>query len=491
MKFLKKILPFAVIIGATLLLLYLPDRGPERYTDLATYFKSERGRQAYVGYAVAAVSDGSILYLDAFGADGSGKPLSIDTPFCVGAVSESFTGLATLSLERDRKVSIDRPVVEYLPDFGFAPGGASGDGSTVTLRHLLSHTSGVSDRDFDDDHPEARDLEGSAQALKRARPRALPGKEEHYIDTGYQMVGLVLEKAGGEPFADLMEHRVFKPLGMSKSSAAADKVAAALPMGSGSFFGAALPRRQLLLSAGAPSTYIVSTPEDMAKYLAFLAGPEKLKRPPVSPRAVGALFEPLEAVSGYSYGWRIAGKGRELSAAHSGSLEAFSASAALWPVRRSGLVILAPQNSLLQSLVAMPALVDGARRIMQDGSAPRLFPLGRLYILLAVIAIVHVLALALQTGGALSWAKEVRGRADAAGGRAPVVFAVTRSSLGVAVRIALAIAAPIALSAIFGRRVTWATAFALEPGIAAWAVAALAFGSLRNVARLAWLKGPR
>ena len=139
----------------------------------------------------------------------------------------------------------------------------------------------------------------------------------------------------------------------------------------------------------------------------------------------------------------------------------------------------------------MPALVEGARRIMQEGSAPRLFPLGRLYILLSVIAIVHILALALQTGGALSWAKDVKGRADAAGGRGPVVFAIVRSCLGVAVRIAFAIVAPIVLSAIFGRQVTWTVAFALEPGIAAWAVAALAFGSLRNLARLAWLKGPR
>ena len=129
-------------------------------------------------------------------------------------------------------------------------------------------------------------------------------------------------------------------------------------MGSGSFFGAVLPRRQELFSSGAPSSYIVSTPEDMAKYLSFLAGPEKLKRPPVYPWAVRSLFEPLEGVSGYAYGWRIEGKGKELSAAHSGSLEAFSASAALWPARRSGIIILAPQNSLLQSLVAMLPIND-------------------------------------------------------------------------------------------------------------------------------------
>jgi len=491
MKVWKKILPFLVIIGAALLLLYVPDVGPEKYTDLSTYFQTERGRQSYTGFAVVVIRDGGVYYVNAFGADGSGKPLSADTPFCLGAVSESITGLATLCLEKDGRIGLDTPVKDYLPDFGFAPQKQNGDGSTVTLRHLLTHTSGVSGLDFDDYHPEAADLKASVRVLKSAKPRAKPGVEEHYIDTGYQTVGLILEKQSGEDFAGLIERLVFKPLAMEKSSAGADKVAGALPMGASSFFGIALPRRQVLDSAAAPSNYIVSTPRDMGSYLSFLLAPQKTKKRPIPVRFVPALFERLEKNSGYAYGWRVSGSGKELSADHLGPLGSSSAAVSLWPAQASGVAILAPQNSLLQSLIAMPALISGTREIISKGSTSRPFPLGRLYILLAVVAVVHILALALQTGGALSWAKDVKGRAEASDGRGPIVWALVSSWLGIAVRLLIGIFTPLVLSAIFGRRVSWAMAFALEPGIASWALAAISFGMLRNLARLAWLHGPR
>ncbi len=494
MKVWKKILPFLIIVGAALLLLYIPDVGPEKYTELSTYFQTERGRQSYIGYAVVIIRDGEIYYVDTFGSDGSGKELSGDTPFCLGAISESFTGFAALCLEKSGKLSLDTPVVSYLPGFGFAAQGKNGDGSTVTLRHLLTHTSGVSSLDFDDYHFDTRDLNASVRVLKSAVPRALPGVEEHYIDTGYQTIGLVLEKQSGELFDDLLENLIFKPLKMEKSSAGADKIAGALPMGASSFFGFAMPRRQTLSSGAAPSNYIVSTPRDMSVYLRFLLAPQKTKKLPLSglrSSDVAKLFVPLAANSGYAYGWRVSGKDKELSVDHLGPLGSSSAAVSLWPAQASGIAILAPQNSLLQSLVAMPALIRGARQILSDGSTSRPFPLSRLYILLAVVAIVHILALALQTGGALSWAKDVKGRAEASDGKGPIIWAIVRSWLGIAVRIALCVVTPYIFSAVFGRRVGWSTAFALEPGIASWAVAAISFGILRNVARLAWLRGPR
>ena len=87
MKFLKKLLPFAVILAAALLLLYLPDIGPERYTDLAAFFRTELKRQGFSGYTVAVVKDGSVLYVDAFGTDGQGEALTVDTPMAIGSLS--------------------------------------------------------------------------------------------------------------------------------------------------------------------------------------------------------------------------------------------------------------------------------------------------------------------------------------------------------------------------------------------------------------------
>ena len=127
---------------------------------------------------------------------------------------------------------------------------------------------------------------------------------------------------------------------------------------------------------------------------------------------------------------------------------------------------------------------------MLKGSAPRPFPLGRLYILLAVVASVHILALALQTGGALHWAKEVRDLCEAKGSGGPARFASVRCWTGIAARAAIVALCPLALGLAFGRALSWGTLFELEPGPATWAVSALMFGFLRNAARLAWIRGP-
>jgi CubicO group peptidase (beta-lactamase class C family) len=491
MRFLKKLVPFVIIAGAALLLLYLPDIGPERYTDLGGFFKTERKRQAYVGYAVAVVQDGSVLYVDAFGNDGAGKPLSIDSPLLLGSVSKTFTGLVTLSLQREKLVSIDAPVRQYLPWFGFQPAQGIGSGLDVSLRHLLSQTSGVSDRDFDDVHALAPDLESAVRSMQTARPRAPAGAKPQYIDSGYQAVALALESATKLDYADLVSSRILRPLGMDRSSASPAAVADVLTPGSGSFFGMAIPRKPAVPAFGAPSGYMVSTASDMAKYLAYLAGPEKVPRTPVPARYIRTLYEPLVESSPYTYGWRVSGEGADLEASHAGSLEGYSASITLWPGKRAGIVILAPQNDLLQSWLVAPVLVNGAKRIMFEGSSDRPFPIGRLYILLAVAAVVHLLALLLQTGGALNWSRDVRCRVEAAGSSGPLHFARARNWFGIAVRLAVASFVPLSLGMVFGRRVTWPMAFALEPSLASWLLAAVFFGVMRNVARLAWLRAPR
>ena len=118
----------------------------------------------------------------------------------------------------------------------------------------------------------------------------------------------------------------------------------------------------------------------MGQYMAFLLGPEKFARGPVTPRAVAAVFEPLVPGVPYGYGLYVGKSEGGRFAYHDGSVDGFSSRIALWPDTKAGIAILAAQSSLLQSLVSLPALTEGARRIMLKGSAPRPFPLGRLYI---------------------------------------------------------------------------------------------------------------
>ncbi len=482
MKVLKRIAPFAVIVAAILLLLYLPDIAPERYSDLATFFRVEMKRQGYSGFSVAAIADGSVLYVDGFGAEGSGKAIGPDTRLYAPAAAKSLAALAAYSLMRERRLSLDLRVRDYLPWFDFA-----GDLGDPTIRNLLSHASGVMDRSFDDSHPAAPDLEAAVRSIVGAIPTEAPGLRFHYLDTDYQALALVMEKVAGKPYASLLNERVFLPLGM-KSSSARDLEQA--PRGSASFFAVALPRAAPRSPFGAASGYVVTTASDMGQYLAFLLGPEKFKRGPIAAKAVDAFFDPLAPGIPYGFGLFLGRSESGRFAYHDGSIEGFSSRIALWPEEKTGIAVIAAEGSLLQSLISMPGLTEGARRIIRDGSAPRPFPLGRLYILLAVVALVHIFALALQTGGALRWAKEARDKAEAKGANGPVSFATFRCWAGIAARVAASLCCPAAIGLAFGRVVTWNTLFELEPGLAAWFLSVCMFGFLRNTARLVWIRGP-
>jgi len=463
----------------------VPEIGPERYTDLATYFRMERSRQAFSGYVVAAVSSGAVMYVDGFGFDGEGRILDEHSPVLIGSPSKTMTACAALVLAREGRLDLDKPVAAYLPWFGFAEGA----GKDVTTRHLLSESSGVSDASFDDIHESAADLEAAVRSLSQARKVAAPGSSFHYINAGYQAVGLVMEKVARDSYANILRKRIFAPLGMTESTANPQELGKALNWGNGSFFGAPLPRPVALRPFGGPSGYVASTASDLGTYLAFLVAPEKQRHPPLPARSVRLLFRPLEPNINFGYGWFLGTENGRLSAFHDGSVDGFSSRFVVWPDQRAAIAVVATQSSLLQSLISLPALTDGARRIMLEGSAPRPFPLMRLYILLAVIAAVHLLVLAIQTGSALSWAKEVKGQSEAKGVPGPIRFARFRAVLGIPMRICLVLVAPAALGYAFARTITWKVAFALEPGVMSWFVSACFFGLLRNTARLAWLRG--
>lgn len=483
MKALRRIAPFAVIAAAALLLLYSPDIAPERYNDLATFFRVEMKRQGYSGFSVAAIVDGSVLYVDGFGKDGAGAAIRPDTPLYTPAAAKSMAALTAYSLSRERRLSLDLPVRDYLSWFELA-GGKGGD---VTVRNLISHTSGVADTAFDDSHPAAADLESAARSIVGALPSAEPGKRFQYMDTDYQVLALIIEKVTARSYASVLENRVFNPLGMNSSSGRAPS---APPLGTASFFALPLSRPAVSSVFGAASGYVVSTASDMGQYMAFLLGPEKFRLGPVPARAVATLFEPSVRGAPYGFGFFLGQEKDARVAYHDGSLDGFSSRIVLWPNKKAGVGVFAAQSSILQSLLALPALTDGARQIMQEGSAPRPFPLGRLYILIAVVAAVNIFALVLQTGGALRWTKEVRDKAEAKGARGPIRLAVFRCWAGIATRAAIAALCPAAVGLAFSRSVSWKVLFQLEPGLAAWCLIACAFGILRNASRLAWIRGP-
>ncbi len=161
---------------------------------------------------MAVVIGGKTAYLQAYG-DARLEPKLAATPemqYSVGSISKQFTAAAILLLQEQGKLSLDDHVSKYVPGLT--------RGNEVTIRQLLSHTSGYQDY-WPQDYVMQTMLQPTTaqQILDRWAKIPLdfdPGTKWQYSNTNYVIAGLIVEKVAGMPLLELLHQRVFDPLGM-------------------------------------------------------------------------------------------------------------------------------------------------------------------------------------------------------------------------------------------------------------------------------------
>jgi D-alanyl-D-alanine carboxypeptidase len=162
--------------------------------------------------SVAVVENGEIAYAKAIGKANmaENRPADTSTRYAIGSVSKQFTAAALLLLEEQGKISIDDKVSKYFPDLTRA--------EEVTIRELLSHTSGYEDYAPQDylipawTHPIA-----PREILDQWAKKPLnfdPGARWQYSNTNYVIAGQIFEKVSGQPLLAFLRERIFEPLGM-------------------------------------------------------------------------------------------------------------------------------------------------------------------------------------------------------------------------------------------------------------------------------------
>jgi CubicO group peptidase (beta-lactamase class C family) len=171
------------------------------------------------GCTVGVVQDGALTHALAYGMSDieRQKPLDTYSTFNLASVSKQFTAFALLLLQQQGKLSLDDPLVKYLPELA-----ASAQG--VTLRHLVHHTGGL--RDYialltmrGRTNADGTTIHEAVQALARqTRPNAPPGVEYEYSNSGYFLLGVVIARVSGQSLAEFSEERIFRPLGMKNTS---------------------------------------------------------------------------------------------------------------------------------------------------------------------------------------------------------------------------------------------------------------------------------
>ncbi len=162
--------------------------------------------------SIAIVQGGAIAYLQAYG-DGRIEPHMPALPsmrYSIGSISKQFTAAAVLLLAEQGKLSLDDPVSRFVPNLT--------RGNEVTIRELLSHTSGYQDY-WPQDYvpPFMLQTITADKILDQWARKPLdfdPGTEWQYSNTNFVIAGLIVEKASGEPLLQFLTEHIFAPLGM-------------------------------------------------------------------------------------------------------------------------------------------------------------------------------------------------------------------------------------------------------------------------------------
>ena len=194
------------------------------YDAVDEYVEAQMHRLRIPGASLAIVEGDRVMHYRGFGrVRPGGETPSPQTPFSIGSITKSFTALAVMQLVEAGKVELDAPVQRFLPWFRVADPQAS---AQMTVRHLLNQTSGLPTStgeliavDFDN-RPGAAERQARAlSTLVLARP---VGSAYEYSNSNYQLLGLIVEAASGESYADYVQEHILIPLDMRHSYTSLD-----------------------------------------------------------------------------------------------------------------------------------------------------------------------------------------------------------------------------------------------------------------------------
>ena len=174
------------------------------------YVHGQMEKKKIPGLSIAVIRDGQILKEAAYGKASIelNVPVTLDTSFPLASMTKIFTAAAVMQLVQEGSISLDEPVTQILTQLPI-------QWSAVTIRHCLSHTSGLPDVLTDDVN--ATTVSGdrdTALADVAKQPLKPMGVESVYNQTGYALLGMIIEKISGMAYEDFVQSRLLNPAGM-------------------------------------------------------------------------------------------------------------------------------------------------------------------------------------------------------------------------------------------------------------------------------------
>jgi CubicO group peptidase (beta-lactamase class C family) len=308
-------------------------------SDLDAFIGATVAAQRAIGVTVGVMREGEVIFAKGYGLARVADRTAVtpETLFAIGSITKQFTCAVALQLEQERKLSFDDPVAKYAPALTRA--------ADIRVRDIGGMVSGYRDYyplDFVD-RPMAT-ARPSADIVKDFASRPLdfePRSRYSYSNTGYLLLGQIVEAAGGEPFATALERRLFRPLGLAHTRFEPTRGGPGMadgytPLGLGEAE-SAVPEGQGWIGAAGG---IWSTPGDLLAWdLALMDGKV------LNPGSWATMTTPRELTDGrtsaYGCGQSIRDRGPALVLQHGGAVSGFGARNAMIPASRSAVVVMA------------------------------------------------------------------------------------------------------------------------------------------------------
>lgn len=319
-----------------------------RADQVDKYLKSQMQEHRIPGLTLEIIRDGKAIKTAAYGLANVelNVPAKPETVFEIGSITKQFTAAGILMLAQEGKLSVDDKISKYLKDPPEA-------WANVTVRHLLTHTSGIKSYTGLDGFQIWRHLtqEQFIKAIGKEPMEFQPGDSWKYCNTGFNLLGYIIENVSGKNYWEFMGERVFQPLGMQATTKR--------------LYSLVIPNRASgyeqtnhvwmnrdtdlteVFSAGA----IASTAGDLAKWSVALNGDRLLNA-----ASKAQMWTPVKLNDGktrkYGFGWNVDTLEGHKNIGHGGSTSGFSASIQRFPDDHLAVIILSNTDEEIATTLA-------------------------------------------------------------------------------------------------------------------------------------------
>lgn len=330
------------------------------------------------GATVIAIRDGEIIFREAYGLANVELmvPMKPDMVFKLGSMTKQFTAIASMILEERDSLDLDDPLTEYFPDYPV-------NDKVITIRHLLSHTSGIPNYNGTYNYYGLPEWEGKIHQkitpeeiidiLKTGKIQFIPGDEWRYCNSDYTLLAKIIEKASGQTYEKFLTDNIFIPAGMNHTYIGNDdQVIPNLVNAYRKVEGITLKAEYMSMSHTYGAGDILSNIDDLARWMEAL---EKNKL--LSSTSKNKCFQPNILNNGvktnYGFGWYIGDLQGRKTLYHGGGVYGFVTHGVFLPEEKLYVVVL---HNCVNAYARYPThavgdLIAGTILGLQEKSAER------------------------------------------------------------------------------------------------------------------------